>query len=185
MDRITDTASVDMVLKRMITADFVDDIYFRNNDDTIGFILFVERRMDCTFVQIDYDANIPSVERVVEYYYSTSSDRYMKTSFVVEDGTDQHEDGLEYFMKQINGCLNTKICFCKNRFIHDESDICLYCNLKATSVDLEKCFCVVCQEDNCSKMTMSFMDCCGTTLHKGCKKQWMAQKKGCPSCRHA
>lgn len=182
MDRITDTASVDMVLKRMITAECVDDIYFRNNDDTIGYILFAERRMDCTFIQIDYDSMMPAVERVVEYY-STPSNKYMKTSFVIEDEIGKHEEDLEYFMKEINSCLNAKICFCQNRFIHDESDICLYCNLKANSVDLEKCFCVVCQDENCSRITMSFMDCCGSTLHKACKKKWMALKKGCPTCR--
>jgi hypothetical protein len=184
MSSIRCPACVEMTLDRMAVSG--EDMWFENEDGTIGFIMTVEKNVDTDVydVNIEYDMTYQDVVDIA-HRQSMHPDVSLRARHMIGGKSHtSHVEDIGKLVHDLNTCLDMKICFCNQAFICDAYDMCLLCNMKAEESDLELVFCPICQEKG-PKLAMSVWGCCGAPSHKTCRRKWEENdsSKGCPMCR--
>ena len=182
-----------------------DDLMFYNEDETIKYVLVVDK-IETVSEDTDDTDDEPDTVYNVTLYHDTSNktvkdiiryeDMYEHTDSSDDDDDnldiisefeifdDPEEDKSTYLEIQriVNLSLKTKICHCTKYFIHDGGDMCFRCHLFASKEDMEPRECFICYEKS-STITMHQQGCCKQFIHKKCLKR-CDDSKGCPMCRH-
>lgn len=179
LNPIQSVKAVEMTLARMIETQ--ENMYIENTSEDIGFIVYVDDVYENWLtVKIEYNPEYEGVEDITDKVCSYCN---FRASLVIHNVDSEYRaEDIKLFQKEINDCMNMKICFCKNNFIYDTHDMCLSCNFKASEEDLECIECPICMEGG-PKLSMHLWKCCGASCHKKCRDK-MDEKKGCPYCRH-
>ena len=181
-----------------------DDLTFYNEDETIKYVLVVDK-IETVSEESDDDDEPDTIYNVTLYHDTTNKTvksiiRY-DDMYEHGDSSDDDEDNLDIIsefeifddpeedkstysdiQRIINNCLKTKICHCMKYFIHDGGDMCFRCHLFASKEDMEQRECFICYEKS-SAITMNQQKCCKQYIHKKCLKR-CDDTKGCPMCRH-
>jgi len=110
-----------------------------------------------------------------------------ETEFLIDsfefDKRVKSEEEIDEFRVFLNSLEQISICPCATRFIHDDKDMCFYCDMTATPEKLEEFECAVCMENGHAFHSVS-MPCCGNKLHKMCDSLWYRKgNKTCAFCR--
>ncbi|AGE53504.1 hypothetical protein ATCVGM07011_350L [Acanthocystis turfacea Chlorella virus GM0701.1] len=111
-----------------------------------------------------------------------NEEEFLVASFEI-DKRSRNDDDVNEFCALISDVESISICPCGERFIHDDGDMCTYCDLFATDEKLETFDCSICM-DSCRNMHSVTMGCCGNKVHKMCDAEWyMKGNKTCAFCR--
>ena len=99
------------------------------------------------------------------------------------DKRKRSEEDIEEFRKFLNGLEKTSICQCGERFIDDDKEMCVFCDMTATPEKLTEFECPVCLETGHNFHSVT-MKCCGNKTHTLCDAQWYRKgNKTCAFCR--
>ncbi|AGE50149.1 hypothetical protein ATCVCanal1_338L [Acanthocystis turfacea Chlorella virus Canal-1] len=110
------------------------------------------------------------------------NEEFLVASFEI-DKRSRNDDDVVEFCALINDVENISICQCGERFIHDDGEMCTFCDLFATKEGLEQFDCSICM-DACRTMHSTTFGCCGNMVHKLCDAEWYKKgNKTCPFCR--
>jgi len=155
-------------------------IMVRNDPDCIGFFMNVE----LLIVIEDGDDVLVNILKNYPDAIGFDSDG---GEFIIEtlelDKRDVNMEDIETLRKIINGVYNYTVCNCNKYFIKDDKEMCIFCEMTATSEDLEYTDCLICME-KCYNMHGKVMKCCGTKLHTKCDNKWyVTGNKKCVMCR--
>ena len=111
-----------------------------------------------------------------------AEEEFLVASFEI-DKRSRNDDDIQEFCDLLRDVENISICPCGERFIHDDGEMCTFCDLFATEEGLEKFDCSICM-DSCRTMHAMTMNCCGNKVHKLCDAEWYKKgNKTCAFCR--
>ncbi|ABT15044.1 hypothetical protein NY2A_B645L [Paramecium bursaria Chlorella virus NY2A] len=152
----------------------------RNDPNCIGFFMNIE-------LLIIVEDGDEALTNILKHYPDAIGFDSDGVEFVIEtleiDKRDVNMEDIETLRTMINGVYNYTICNCTKYFIKDDKEMCIFCEMTATSEDLEYVECPICME-KCYNMHGKIMKCCGTKLHIKCDNKWyVTGNKKCVMCR--
>jgi hypothetical protein len=115
-------------------------------------------------------------------FESPDSQDFLIDSFEF-DKRQRSEEEIEEFREFLNALANTTVCPCGKRFIHDDKDMCIFCDMTATPEKLAEFDCPICLEKGYDFHSKT-MKCCGNRIHVLCDSTWYRKgNKTCAFCR--
>jgi len=159
-------------------------IMIRNDPDCIGHFMNIELLIVVDADDDDADALVAILKNYPDAI-GFESDR--PGEFIIDtfelDKREVDEESVETLRKLINDVFSHTICNCNKYFIKDGKDMCIFCEMTATTEDLEFTDCPICM-DKCYNMHGKIMKCCGVKLHTKCDSKWYSTgNKKCVMCR--
>jgi hypothetical protein len=173
-------------------------IIFRSVDDDLRLMLRSdtdttdERVMAFELViVIDHDDNRCDVmtrlmaNDYLGYFEDDDDTCYVMESFEIQTESPVDAEDVTEALRKCDWLYNLRICGCAQYLVtNGEDDVCLFCQITATTTEMEKAMCPICHMDS-SCISMPASKCCGVPIHRSCMEKWYEKDaaKTCPMCR--